>query len=382
MPVGPSLADLSPLKQKQPRLQFPVLPNLLDDLVQAVTHPVGNIAYALAVCSGYAYSDADTVAMIMARMGLFDNHCTEVQLSDDAMFIDSTAFLVQSEDGRAVILSYRGTSPLNFIDWLLDADIDPEKISLLLTPDGMAKPRYWVHGGFYRNIRATRNKVVQALERALRGESVIEGGGPMPHTLEALYIAGHSLGGAMAALMAIILQVEPAYENIRQKLRAVYTYGQPMVGPPAVAEFCRRPGFPPLIRYVYRRDVVPHVPPRDSGLFQHFGAEYQLQGEAWKPASPPMEQANLAEFAVLAPNDFAVQKIAALRGLSTVWNGVARAVNNLPLVRLASRATEGLPFGDAFVRLPFVYSFGDHSPNHYISRLAPKGVMSEFGDVR
>src|SRR5215469_15996908 len=131
MPVGPSLADLSPLKQKQPRLQFPVLPNLRDDLVQAVTHPVGNIAYALAVCSGYAYSDADTVAMIMARMGLFDNHCAEVRLSDDAMFIDSTAYLVQSDDGRAVILSYRGTSPVNFIDWLLDADLDPERISLM-----------------------------------------------------------------------------------------------------------------------------------------------------------------------------------------------------------------------------------------------------------
>lgn len=383
MPVGPSLADLSPLKQKQPRLQFPVLPNLVDDLVQTVTHhPASNIAYALAVCSGYAYSDADTVAMIMARMGLLDNHCTEFQLSDDAMFIDSTAFLVQSEDGRAVILSYRGTSPLNFIGWLLDADIDPEKISLLLTPDGMAKPGYWVHGGLYRNIRATRHKVVQALERARRGESVIEGGGTMPHPLEALYIAGHSLGGAMAALMAIILHVEPAYENIRQKLRAVYTYGQPMIGPPAVAEFCRRPDFPPLIRYVYRRDVVPHVPPRDSGLFQHFGAEYHLQGETWRPSSPPIKQANLAEFAVLAPSDFVVQKIAALRGLSTVWNGVARAVNNVSLVRLASRAAEGLPFGDAFVRLPFVYSFGDHSPNHYISRLAPKGVMSEFGDVR
>jgi len=382
MPVGPSLADLSPLKQKQPRLQFPVLPNLLDDLVQAVTHPVGNIAYALAVCSGYAYSDADTVSMIMARMGLFDNHCAEVQLGDDAMFIDSTAFLVQSEDGRAVILCYRGTSPLNFIDWLLDADIDPEKISLPLTPDGMAKHEYWVHGGFYRNIRATRNKVVQALERALRGESVIEGGGPMAHPLETLYITGHSLGGAMAALMAIILQVEPAYEDIRHKLRAVYTYGQPMVGPPAIAEFCRRPGFPPLIRYVYRRDVVPHAPPRDSGLFQHFGAEYQIQCGTWTPPSPPIGQANLAEFAVLAPYDFVVQMIAALRGLATVWNGVARAVNNLPLVRLASHVTEGLPFGDAFVRLPFVYSFGDHSPNHYISRLAPPGVLSEFGDVR
>jgi Lipase (class 3) len=290
MPVGPSLADLSPLKQKQPRRQFPVLSHLCDDLVQAVTHPAVDIAYALATCSGYAYSDAGTVAMMMARMGLSGNHCAEIGLSDDAMFIDSTAYLVQSDDGRVVILCYRGTSPLNFIDWLLDADLDPERISLALAHDGMASPAYWVHGGFYRNMRATRHKVVKALERALRGESVLDGGGPMPHPLEALYLTGHSLGGAMAALMAVVLHVEPAYQDIRAKLRAVYTFGQPMVGPPAVAEFCRTAGFPPLIRYVHQRDVVPHVPPRDSGQFEHFGAEYQYQSGTWTPPSPPIAQ--------------------------------------------------------------------------------------------
>jgi hypothetical protein len=98
------------------------------------THPVDDIAYALATCSGYAYSCAKAVAMMMARMGLEKNHCLEIKLTDDAMFINSTAYLVQSEDGRIVILCYRGTSPQNLIDWLLDADVDPEKISLRLPP--------------------------------------------------------------------------------------------------------------------------------------------------------------------------------------------------------------------------------------------------------
>lgn len=382
MPVGPSLADLSPLKQKQSRAQFPVLPDLCDDMVLAVTHPVEDIAYALATCSGYAYSDADTIATMMARMGLPDNHCAEIALSDDAMFVDSTAYLVQSDDGRVVILCYRGTSPLNFIDWLLDADLDPERISMMLDPDGAANPAYWVHGGFYRNMRATRSKVVKALERAVRGESVLDDGGPMPHPLKALYVTGHSLGGAMAALMAMVLQVEPAYEDIRAKLRAVYTFGQPMVGSPAVAEFCRSADFPPLIRYVYRRDVVPHVPPRDSGQLEHFGAEYQYHSGTWKPPSPPISQVNLAEFTFLAPSDYVTRRIAAIRGLPLVWNGLARTFNNLPPVRMASSACQNLPFGDAFVRLPLVYSFEDHSPDHYISRLAPMGVTSEFGDVR
>jgi hypothetical protein len=380
MSVGPSLSDLSPLK---PRPQIPVLPSLYDDLVQAVDHPVDAIAYALATCSGYAYSDAETVAMMMARMGLFHSHCAEIKLGDDALFIDSTAYLVQSEDGRVVVLCYRGTLPLKFIDWLLDADLDPEKISLQLAPDGTRNTDHWVHSGFYRNMRATRHKVVQALEAALRGESVLDGS-PREHPMEALYITGHSLGGAMAALMALVLHVEPAYQGIREKLRAVYTFGQPMVGPPAVAEFCRRADLPPLIRYVHRRDVVPHIPPRDSGLFEHFGVEYQYHDreETWKPATLPTLQVNPAEFAVLAPTEFVTHKIAALRGLSTVWNGVARRYNDLPSTRIASILTRELPFGDAFVRLPLVYSFDDHVPNHYISKLAPRDVMSEFGDLR
>lgn len=382
MPVGPNYADLSPMKLKQPRQQFPVLPDLPNILVQPHSHPVDDIAYALAVCSAYAYSDDETVAMIMARMGLLENHCTMIELDVDALFINSQAFLVQSDDGRIVILCYRGTSPLNFIDWLLNLDLDPEKISLQLTPDGAPNPDHWVHSGWYRNVRSTRYKVVELLERALRGESVLGNGHSMPHSLEALYITGHSLGGVMAALMALILHAEPAYKDIRGKLRAVYTFGQPMIGHPAIAKYCRRPDFPPVIRYLHRRDVVPHLPPRATGLFEHFGAEYQYQGGNWEPTISSAQQVNMTEFMALAPSDFVLRKLAAFRGVSTAWNGVARRFNALLPVQLLSYVTRGLPFGDAFARLPLVYSMDDHSPNHYISKLAPKGVMSEFGDVR
>jgi hypothetical protein len=384
--IGPSAAHLSPLKREHPRPQFPVLPDLPNVLENAATHPTGDIAYALATCSGYAYSGAETVAMMMARMGLFENRCLEIKLTDDAMFIDSTAYLVQSEDGRIVILCYRGTSPLNLIDWLLDADLDPERISLMLSPDGAPNPGHWIHSGFYRNVRATRHQVIEALERAMQGQSIIGSDNhAVAHPLKALYVTGHSLGGAMAALMAVILHAEPAYAHIRDKLRAVYTFGQPMVGPPAIAEYCRTAAnFPPLVRYVHRRDVVPHLPPRESDVFAHFGAEYQYQDqdETWRPRTPSVQQVNLTELTVLAPSEFVTRKVAALRGVSTAWNGVAGKVNNLLPVRLASNATKRRRFRNALTRLPLVYSFDDHSPNHYIAKLAPSGVLSEFGDVR
>jgi hypothetical protein len=61
-----------------------------------------------------------------------------------------------------------------------------------------------IQGGFYTNQRATWFGVEHMLVRALDGEFV-DSGKEAPHKLEALYITGHSLGGAMAVLAAFRL---------------------------------------------------------------------------------------------------------------------------------------------------------------------------------
>ena len=41
-----------------------------------------------------------------------------------------------------------------------------------------------------------------------------------------------------------------------------------------------------MVRYVYKRDPVPHLPPKDSDDFQHFGREYRYEGSyPWKDTS-------------------------------------------------------------------------------------------------
>jgi hypothetical protein len=346
---------------------FPVYRNLVDMLAQPKEHPDEKIAHVLGVCAGYAYSGMDTVAMIMARMGLADNHCRMITTSVDAMLICSTAFLVQSADGRVVILCYRGTEPSNFVNWLTDVDVEPERINYQFDD-----PCASVHGGFYRNVRATRYEVLDALQRALEGKSVRKpiDGEPDEETgkLEALYITGHSLGGAMAAMMGVMLQHETKARNIRKKLKAVYTFGQPMIGDPSFAAACQRNEFlrENLIRYVNDSDVVPHLPPGASGPFQHFGRERQFQaghlrqslsvvlhslGCAYQPRtgewrdkqSPTPQMPNVLGLAVGA-SMFAARKFQLLRAL------------------------------------PVVYSFDDHQPHHYISALTPNGVSNEFGD--
>src|SRR3979411_1034091 len=202
--VAPGLAKLRPLNPLKPGV-FPVYGDLSNrllnpaepfgnggthpDLTVAHTLPHGAGSHTLAYCAGYAFSDAETVSTMMTRMGLENNRCRMIGEYVDAMFIMSTAFLVQSEDGRVVILAYRGTQPANVINWLTDADLYPTKVGFEIGGTGP----YDVHGGFYRNVRATRYKVTEALLRAKQGIPVTAPPGETQAELqpmEALYVTG------------------------------------------------------------------------------------------------------------------------------------------------------------------------------------------------
>lgn len=344
--LAPSYAHLRPFKQGRSK-SFPVYRDLVKTLVSTETHPDGRIAHVMAVCSAYAYSDIETVATMMARLGLEENHCMMIEEYVDAMFITSTSFLIQSRDGRVVVLCYRGTPATSLITWLTDANLEPTRIEMP-SPSGSSSGE--VHGGFYRNVRSTRYEILNALGRAMNGESV------RPHSeeklespLEALYITGHSLGGASAAMLALMLVVEPDYKPVLDTLKAVYTYGGPMIAGRELAEACDQRPFlhERVIRYVYANDVVPQLPPRESGPFAHFGDGYQYKlkgdGGSWQHNHAPRKQLrNLLEIPA-AP--------------LTLFTG------DLKLTR----------------RLQLHASLRDHLPQYYIDALTPQGVHSEFG---
>jgi hypothetical protein len=351
--LGPAIEDLRPL---HPR---PVYDKLTDQLLAPV-HPDDTVRHVLAVCSGYAYSDQTTVAMMMTRLGLEHSRCVMVRQVVDAMFICSTAFVIQSADGRVVIVCYRGTEPVNLINWLTDIDVDPDLVRIDLTPQS-GDETYPVHAGFYRNVRATRFAVYELLQRALEGRSIFPDDGVKGdekatiQPVQALYLTGHSLGGAMAALMTAML-ANPDYAELAAKLRATYTYGQPMIGTPAFANACTqatfggtsRPLDSALFRYVYADDVVPQLPPRESGSFKHFGQEFGCgrsdgRRPTWVPQASPTGQT------------FALGL--AIGGLSLVTRQISRL--------------RWLPLNQSIV---------DHGPHKYIAALTPAGVRSEFGD--
>jgi hypothetical protein len=341
--TAPSLKELRPLKSSR-TATFPVYQDLTGSLVGAQTHPDDTVAHVMGTCAGYAYANSETVAMIMARMGLEENRCRMIVQLVDAMFICSTSFLVQSADGSVVVLVYRGTEPANGMNWLIDADVHPDKIAI---PFAGGDNTYAVHEGFYRNVRATRYEVVTALQDALAGKPVGPKAKGTLAPMEALYITGHSLGGAMAALMAVMLVTDPAYAKIAEKLRAVYTFGQPMIGSPELAEACNADPFlgKNVLRYIYRHDVVAHLPPGGAGPFAHFGREYRFEG-TWP------------------------------------WNPHAKATGQMPsllgfLISPLAAVTRQV---DRLRNVQFKYSLDDHAVSHYVSRLTPPGTPTEFGD--
>lgn len=416
---GPGFAALRPCKPETDASSFPVYPDLVERLVEAKQHPDpdGVLPHVMATCSAYAYAgfqqggDPDTVAMIMARLGLDENDTRVFEQRVDALYIASAAYLVQDKDRRVAILCYRGTQPEDIISILTDADVRPEMLSVEL--EGR---RHEVHAGFYRNVRATRHLVIAALERALRGESV----NPAEHGtkgdgLEALYLTGHSLGAAMAAIMAVTLVHEPRYRHLAEKLKGVYTFGQPMVGGPDLARACEDTPGPDgthvlrdrLLRYIFDRDVVPALPPRPVGPYAPFGREFHYRRPRDLVDTALTLAADSAIEALTLPGDVVRAAVdrdwsglglrvtegtrrslrPLLRSHAPGWTEVAEPGLHYPQMDSLAGLAVVAPLAFFATRLaltrtiPFKYSFDDHGPGHYVNSLAPPGVLSEFGDV-
>ena len=125
----------------------------------------------------------------------------------------------------AALLVFRGTDSI--ATWLTDG-----RIVQIEDPAYPGK----VHRGFADALRGIWPQLVDLLPRPAAGRP--------------LWVAGHSLGGALAVLAAVRLV------NEGHNVRATYTYGSPRVGNLAFYQ-----GYRPLTyRFVNNNDLVPHVP--------------------------------------------------------------------------------------------------------------------------
>ena len=128
---------------------------------------------------------------------------------------------------RLIIVAFRGTDDAD--DWRRNFKAIPAATGLGI-----------VHAGFLEGYRALSLQVIRAVTAARDND-------------QAVWLTGHSLGGAMAVLAA------PELHAATKRLDGIVTFGQPPVGYPAFAEAWETTFPKRLVRYVNHRDVVADV---------------------------------------------------------------------------------------------------------------------------
>jgi hypothetical protein len=125
------------------------------------------------------------------------------------------------------VLAFRGTDPVTLPNWVTDAVVR-------LVDRGEYEGR--VHLGFSSVLHRTWEQIERLLDTIAPEKP--------------LFLAGHSMGGALAMLTACRLA------RAGRSPAAIYTFGSPRVGDPA---FCAGYALP-TYRVVNRLDLVPEMP--------------------------------------------------------------------------------------------------------------------------
>ena len=174
--------------------------------------------------------------------------------SADQTIIAGTGALAEiSFYGDCTVLAFKGTSTIR--DWLVDLDVLKEPLA-----NGVR-----IHAGFMRDADCILPLIISKLLPAGADKS----------KLKPIILTGHSLGGALATLVAFFLQREGF------NIQAVYTFGSPRVGNGGFRDAYTIPLGAKTFRVVCAGDLVPLVPglfttPMDG--YRHVGTEVYLNG--------------------------------------------------------------------------------------------------------
>lgn len=170
------------------------------------------------------------------------------------LFRKPFGFALASRKGDHYIVAFRGTQDLD--DWFTDADAFQVGLSRRLGGDAPGLDQARVHQGFQLLAISLSREVCAAAERFKAKVPV--------------YVTGHSLGGAVAALTALMLKTHMKRPEVR-----LYSYAAPRVGDPAFVS-AYNTLLPSSYRVVNLADVVPLVPPRqlDHWRYGDVGTEW------------------------------------------------------------------------------------------------------------
>ncbi|MBX3317986.1 MAG: lipase family protein [Phycisphaeraceae bacterium] len=139
-------------------------------------------------------------------------------------------------DHETVIIAFRGTEPTKPADWLADSKYEPRSWRAV---GGL------VHHGIAEYVDSIWDQLMESIKEVRTSG-------------QAVWLTGHSLGGAMAVLAAARLAVE----HPEILVHGVVTFGQPRVGDEGFAGAYSGVLGDRTVRCVNNRDIVVRVPMR------------------------------------------------------------------------------------------------------------------------
>ncbi len=184
----------------------------------------------LAELSRLAYGPPEQISKVVYPAGI--DQCEFIQEAGSEAYVFRTRF--------DCLVVARGTEPTKWDDISADA-----KAWTIACEIGR------VHSGFHAHV----DLLWPDIENHLRENQ------------RPVWFAGHSLGGAMAAVCAVRCKLSPIPSNPQ----AIFSFGAPRVGNRKYASFLKIRHY----RWINNNDIVPRTPPRLLG-YHHMGREIYL----------------------------------------------------------------------------------------------------------
>ncbi|XP_060181198.1 uncharacterized protein LOC132610809 isoform X1 [Lycium barbarum] len=205
------------------------------------------------------FSTAETAMEAWAMLATSMGHPTFIKSEFDKLCFldnestDTEATLWRDSARNRLVVAFRGTEQTKWKDLVTDlmlvpAGLNPERIG------GDFKQEVQVHSGFLGAYDSVRIRLISLIKKAIGYRD----GDLDPPNKWHVYVTGHSLGGALATLLALELSSSQLAKRGAICV-TMYNFGSPRVGNKKFAEVYNEK-VKDSWRVVNHRDIIPTVP--------------------------------------------------------------------------------------------------------------------------